>query len=248
MGEIKKSETLSNLATALASFQAEVKNPANTADNPFYKSRYAPLADVLHMVRPLLAKHGLSLVQAPGGDGELIEITTMLLHTSGEWLEFPPVVLKAERATPQGAGSAMTYGRRYGVSGVLAIASEDDDDGNVYEVKKKGKPSVKMPERKATTEEADSPEESGVPTEPPAPKSKPVETEEYAVDEKGSSTPAKKDPLDKNITDLLGVLKGFPGGAERASEIVGGGIATDRKSKMEQAKSLAGLVRELAGS
>ena len=127
---MNKSESIKELSTALAKFQGEVKNPTNTAQNPFYKSSYAPLNDVLNLVRPILSKNGLSVVQAPSGDGESIIVTTTLLHNSGEYIEFPPLVLKADKATAQGAGSAITYARRYALSAILGISSEDDDDGN----------------------------------------------------------------------------------------------------------------------
>lgn len=130
---MNKSDSIKNIAVALAKFQAEVKNPKNTADNPFYNSKYAPLQDVLNAVRPLLSKHGLSIIQNPAGDGERISIHTMLVHESGEWIEFEPLVLKVEKITPQGAGSAITYGRRYALSAVLGISSEDDDDANSLE-------------------------------------------------------------------------------------------------------------------
>lgn len=132
---MNKSESIKNIAIALAKFQSEVANPKNTQDNPFYKSKYAPLQDVLNLVRPLLSQHGLSVLQHPSGDGVNISINTMLLHESGEWIEFEPLLLKADKATPQGAGSAITYGRRYALSAVLGIASEDDDDGNAFENK-----------------------------------------------------------------------------------------------------------------
>ena len=127
---MNKSEIIKELSTALSKFQGEVKNPANTANNPFFKSKYAPLNDVLNLVRPILSKHGLSVVQAPSGDGENIIVTTTLLHSSGEYIEFPPLVLKADKPTAQGAGSAITYARRYALSAILGISSEDDDDGN----------------------------------------------------------------------------------------------------------------------
>ncbi len=134
---MNKSESIKNIAMALSKFQAEVENPKNTQDNPFYKSKYAPLQDVLNIARPLLSKHGLSVLQHPSGDGVNISINTMLLHESGEWIEFEPLLLKADKATPQGAGSAITYGRRYALSAVLGIASEDDDDANAFEDKPK---------------------------------------------------------------------------------------------------------------
>jgi len=127
---LNHSESIANIAKALVSFQAEIKNPANTADNPFFKSKYAPLNEILNYVRPVLSKHGLAVVQSPGGDGDVTTITTLLMHTSGEWIETDPLGLKAEKQTAQGAGSAVTYGRRYSLSAALGISSEDDDDGN----------------------------------------------------------------------------------------------------------------------
>lgn len=127
---MNKSGSITNLAKALSGFQAEVKNPANTATNPHFKSKYAPLSDILNDVRPILSKHGLSVIQSPGGDGEKVSITTLLMHISGEWIEADPLVLKADKPTAQGAGSGITYARRYSLSSVLGISSEDDDDGN----------------------------------------------------------------------------------------------------------------------
>ena len=143
---MNKSDSIAALGKALAAFQGEIKNPNNSADNPFFKSKYAPLNDVLNLVRPVLAKHGLSIVQAPAGDGEHIIIFTTLVHSSGEWIEFQPLTLKADKATPQGAGSAITYGRRYALSAVLGISSEDDDDGNGAE--QQAKPKAPAPAKK----------------------------------------------------------------------------------------------------
>lgn len=127
---MNKSESITKLSAALVKFQAEVTNPKNTAVNPHFKSKYAPLQDILTLVRPLLTRHGLSVIQFPSGDGERIVIQTILMHESGEWIEADPLTLKADKATPQGAGSAITYGRRYSLSAMLGISSEDDDDGN----------------------------------------------------------------------------------------------------------------------
>jgi hypothetical protein len=127
---MNKSESITNIAKAMALFQAEVENPKNTANNPFFKSKYAPLNEILAMVRPLLTKHGLSIMQTPSGDGQRITVSTILMHSSGEWIEPEPLQLIAKAADPQGAGSAITYGRRYALAAVLGISSEDDDDGN----------------------------------------------------------------------------------------------------------------------
>jgi hypothetical protein len=128
---MKQSEQLNELATALASFQAEVTNPQNTAKNPFLKNKYAPLNDVLNHVRPMLAKHGLSVSQLVSGE-DSIGVTTMLLHKSGQYLA-DNVTLKPDNgkglSVAQNAGVVITYLRRYGLTAILGIAGEDDTDG-----------------------------------------------------------------------------------------------------------------------
>lgn len=127
---MNKSESIKNIAMALCKFQAEVENPKKTADNPFFKSKYTPLEDIVSAVKPKMGEHGLSYMQSCSGDGTNIIVTTLLMHSSGEWIESDPLVLRADKATAQGAGSAITYARRYALSAVLGIASEEDDDGN----------------------------------------------------------------------------------------------------------------------
>ncbi len=127
---MQRSDGIAKIADALAKFQGEVSDPAKNSDNPFFKSKYVELDGLLQAIRPVLSKHGLSFVQSPGGDGQAITITTLLMHTSGEWIEFEPLTLKAVKTDPQGAGSAITYGRRYSLSAILGIAWDADDDGN----------------------------------------------------------------------------------------------------------------------
>ena len=74
---MNRSESIKSLAIALAKFQGEVKNPANTAENPFFKSKYAPLETVLNTVRPILSKHGISVIQTPSTKENNIVITTI---------------------------------------------------------------------------------------------------------------------------------------------------------------------------
>jgi hypothetical protein len=129
---------ISNLAPALARFQEEVKNPSNSATNPQFRSKYAPLDVVINTVKPILAKHGLSYMQTTGAEDESVIINTLVMHESGEWIQSTPLKLPAYQTkgggvkefNAQGAGSAITYGRRYQLSAMLGLSSEDDDDGN----------------------------------------------------------------------------------------------------------------------
>lgn len=122
---MNKSQSIKELAIALAGFQSVVGNVTKDATNPFFKSKYASLENIVSHIEPLLAKAGLSYAQFPN-EGSL---TTILMHSSGEWIE-ATADLHMKDQTPQGQGSAITYMRRYALSSVLGIATEDDDDGN----------------------------------------------------------------------------------------------------------------------
>lgn len=124
---MKKSESTVELAKALAKFQGEIKDPSKSGKANYGK--YVTLDELLESIRPVLSQNGLSFLQFPGGDGQVITITTMLLHTSGEWIESEPFSLKPQKVDPQGAGSAVTYGRRYSLSAILGVAWDADDDG-----------------------------------------------------------------------------------------------------------------------
>ena len=127
---MNKSESIKNISTALSKFQGEVKNPPKSANNPFFKSKYTTLDVLVDTAKPLLQSNGLSYIQSCGGDGANVSLTTLLMHSSGEWIESDALVLKADKQTAQGAGSAITYARRYALAAMLGLASDEDDDGN----------------------------------------------------------------------------------------------------------------------
>lgn len=129
------SEGIKGIAAALVSFQGEVKSPTKTGVNPHFGSHYVTLDGLVDAIKPVLAKNGLAFMQSCSGDGGLIVVTTLLLHNSGEWLESDPLTIKADKATPQGAGSAITYARRYALSAFLGLASDEDDDASSVEPK-----------------------------------------------------------------------------------------------------------------
>src|SRR5215216_5617054 len=123
---MQKSEIITKLAAALAAFQGEVENVKKDSTNPFFKSKYASLENVISTVKPLLAKNGLAYSQLPNGENEL---STMLMHSSGEWIG-ATAKMTPKDSSPQAQGSAMSYMRRYALSALPGLATEDDDDGN----------------------------------------------------------------------------------------------------------------------
>jgi len=118
------SETIGELAAALSSLQTAMKPAAENSVNPHFKSKYADLASCWDAVRPHLK--GLSITQSVASSGKTVEITTLLIHSSGEWLS-STLALEARDPSPQATGSAITYGRRYGFCAALGISSGDDD-------------------------------------------------------------------------------------------------------------------------
>lgn len=125
---MKRSETIGKLAEALCKAQSEFSPAPYDAKNPHFNSRYASLSSVIEATKPMY-KHGLSATQSLEIVEGRVNVTTLLLHTSGEWIE-ATISMKPLTDTPQNVGSAATYGRRYGLSAMLGICSDDDDDGN----------------------------------------------------------------------------------------------------------------------
>ena len=136
----RSSDTIGAIAAALAKAQGELTNPEKsltaTLRSPFPREgdrtfRYASLASGLDIVRKCLGQHEIATVQTTAIDqaNGLINLTTLLAHTSGEWISSDwPVCPVSETASPQRMGAALTYARRYGLFTLVGIAGEDDLD------------------------------------------------------------------------------------------------------------------------
>jgi hypothetical protein len=123
---IETSQSIGALAGALAKAQAEVEGAAKDRVNPHFKSSYATLASVWEACRVALSKNGIAVVQSPVADNAAVTVTTLLAHSSGEWMR-SALTASARDATPQSIGSAVTYLRRYGLASMVGVAPEDDD-------------------------------------------------------------------------------------------------------------------------
>jgi hypothetical protein len=126
-----------------------LKPIAKDGKNPAFRSRYATLDGIMETVRPALAAHGLAVVQGvvhpeTGEGGRLVGIMveTRLVHTSGEWLA-SVVPVPVAKGDAHGLGSALSYGRRYGISALLALSTDEDDDGNAAAKAPPAKPQAK---------------------------------------------------------------------------------------------------------
>lgn len=125
--QIEMSEEIDAIAAALAKAQAKIEGAKKDADNPYFKSKYADLGNVWEACRKPLTDNGLAVVQmTEGADPELVTIVTMLTHESGQWMR-GRLAMRPTKPDPQGVGSCITYGRRYGLQAMVGIAPEDDD-------------------------------------------------------------------------------------------------------------------------
>ena len=132
---MNKSDDIKELAAALCKAQGEMGGAAKDSNNPFFKSKYSDLGSVIRAIKQPFVDNGLSYSQLPLSQDGLVGVTTILMHTSGQWLS-SELLLKPVKADPQAAGSALTYCRRYALQAIAGIPSEDDD-GNMASAKPK---------------------------------------------------------------------------------------------------------------
>ena len=146
---MQTSEHINELATALAKAQGEITGALKDSANPFFKSKYADLASCWDACRAALSSNGLSVVQTTArgepvtiqwettdqATGEVSQfkvdtvelvVETTLIHSSGQWIRSSLPLIPRD-ASPQGMGSALTYGRRYGLTAMIGVAQVDDD-------------------------------------------------------------------------------------------------------------------------
>lgn len=123
---MNKSESLKSLAPALLKAQAAIKAALKDSTNPHFKSKYADLSSVIDAVKDALNANGLVFMQGIGSADQGVTVETMLLHSSGEWIS-SVLEIPATKQDAQGYGSAITYGRRYGLQSMCGVPAEDDD-------------------------------------------------------------------------------------------------------------------------
>jgi hypothetical protein len=123
---MRHSEQIDQIAKALSQAQKSIKGAKKDSNNPHYKSRYADLSSVWDACREALTAQGLAVVQSAGSvDGQL-RVSTMLVHTSGQWFA-DDLLVPVRDAGPQAVGGAITYGRRFSLAAFAGVAPEDDD-------------------------------------------------------------------------------------------------------------------------
>jgi hypothetical protein len=149
---MKTSKTITKIMPALLKAQIEIGSAKKDAVNPFFKSSYSTLGEVMEVCKEPLNKNGIIVLQPSGitkNGGEYIE--TILIHESGEFLTSRIKLTPAKENDPQAQGSAVSYAKRYALQAMLFIPSEDDDGEKAMarkpektEQKKTDKPKTKV--------------------------------------------------------------------------------------------------------
>lgn len=150
---MKRSEQINELATALSAAQGAIKPAPKDAKNPHLRSRYTTLDSIIETIKSALAANGLAFTQLLASSEGGATLTTILLHSSGQWLSTTAKCFEAKEQKGvnalQSFGSALTYMKRYQLSAMLGISSGVDDDGQTSNearptpAKRKAKAAVK---------------------------------------------------------------------------------------------------------
>lgn len=140
---MKTSDSYKNVLAALAKARTNIGPIRKDADNPYFHSKYATLGAIMEAVTPALRAEGIEVIQTSSGDGQSASVYTALVHVAtGEYVEGVVVVpMPAEKATAQAVGSAISYARRYGLSTMVGVVADEDDDGNAAS----GPPKIGVP-------------------------------------------------------------------------------------------------------
>jgi hypothetical protein len=123
---VQTSEQFDAIAAALAKAQGVMDAASKDAANPHFKARFASLASVREAIRKPLSENGIAYIQTLRTNEGAVEVDTRLIHSSGQFIGDTLRVPLAQ-ATPQGVGSASSYGRRYALMAIVGLAAEDDD-------------------------------------------------------------------------------------------------------------------------
>lgn len=123
---MKKSESIKELSAALAKVQANMKKAKKDKENPYFKSKYSDLTQILDVCYEILPENGLSFSQLPISNEKCAGVETILMHISGEWIS-NTLLLPSPKQDPQAYGSCITYAKRYSLCAIFGIPTEDDD-------------------------------------------------------------------------------------------------------------------------
>jgi len=206
---MNKSDNINELASALAKAQGTMRFAVKDANNPFFKSKYADLSNIVEAIRDALASNGLSYIQRlHESEKHEVRVETVLLHASGQFVSCGILSVPVSKHDAQGFGSALTYARRYSLSAAVGVVADDDDGNAASQAVPKPSQPAPMPQK---VKEAAKPKKAE-----PKP---PIE---------GSAKTISSDPAEGDLSDLSPP----PVATDKANPVVIGNIINAFASKL----------------
>ncbi len=133
---MKTSENIQDIAKAMSLAQQQLKPAAKDSVNPHYKSKYSDISSVWDAIREPIASNGLTIWQDVTTQDKTVSVTTRIVHSSGQWVEFGPLCVPMSKMDAHGVGSAISYGKRYALCAAIGVVSADEDDDANHAVNK----------------------------------------------------------------------------------------------------------------
>jgi hypothetical protein len=136
---MNKSDSIKELSSALSKAQSQMPFAPMDSVNPFLKNKYADLGSIIKTAKPVLAANGLAVSQQVTSCDDRVGVSTIVMHSSGEWLESTvtlPLGEERGKSLAQVAGSVITYLRRYAYAAALGMYADEDTDGSHGEPKR----------------------------------------------------------------------------------------------------------------
>lgn len=135
---MRTSDLIQDLSKAMCESQKMMKPALKDSINPHFKSKYSDISSIWEAIRDPLTSNGLTVWQDVTTEEKKVSITTRIVHTTGQWVEFGPLCVPLSKCDAHGVGSAISYGKRYALCAAVGVVSGEDDDGNTAS----SKPSV----------------------------------------------------------------------------------------------------------
>lgn len=134
---MQTSPEIDKITPAFLAAQKAMKPAVKDAENPHFKSKYADLAAVWDAFREAFQLTRIAVLQdARTMENGEVGVTTTLLHESGQWFQFGPLVIPTTKKDAHGTGSAISYGKRYSLAAAVGVVTEDDDGNAAVEAPK----------------------------------------------------------------------------------------------------------------
>lgn len=161
---VERSTDFADLLKALLEASKKFDHILKNTNNPLYNKKYADLSSIIEATEPALSEQGLKIIQFPLTYERSAGITTILLHSSGQYFQ-STLLLSAEgkgkdntvRFDAQTQGGAITYARRYAYKSLLGLSEEDDDGNNLIGAPESGQPPAPKTPRSIPRDKAEAP-------------------------------------------------------------------------------------------